>query len=153
MGRVAGTGGDGGLSAGTDALRVAYETAWYRVELTEGAEPLRVGEPVPPRVAAWIASGRKPGAAFVTACNPHGRLAAEAENAEAIGRLRALVAARGWPAVPGAGGSERGDWPAEPSLLVALDSRAQAERLGRAFRQNAILWLPVAGAVELVWLR
>lgn len=141
------------MSAGIDALRVAYETAWYRVELTDGEEMLRVGEPVPPRVAAWLAQRGKRGAAFVTAYNPHGRLASHAENAEAMGRLRTLVAARGWPALPGAGGSERGDWPAEPSLLVALDSRTQAERLGRAFRQNAILWLPVAGVVELVWLR
>lgn len=140
------------MSVGGGAQRAAYEAAWYRIELADGAETLRVGQVVPPRVAAWIASRHKPGAAFVTACNPSGRLVPEEENAEAMARLRALIAARGWPALSGAGGSDRGDWPAEPSLLVALDSMPQAERLGRAFRQNAILWLPRGGRVGLVWL-
>ncbi len=140
------------MSAVVEALRLAYETAWYSVALADGVEVLRVGQAVPPRVAAWIVAQGKPGAGFVTACNPHGRLASDKENAEAMARLRALVACRSWPALPGAGGSDRDDWPAEPSLLVALDSVTQAERLGRSFRQNAILWLPLTGTVELVWL-
>ncbi|MCS6853460.1 MAG: DUF3293 domain-containing protein [Elioraea sp.] len=140
------------MSLSPQALAEAYREAWYRVDLPEGAEEIRVGLPVPPRLSAWIAARRKHGAALVTACNPHGRRASDADNAAAQARLRALIAARGWPALPGEGGSDRGDWPAEPSFLVALDSRAQAERLGRAFRQNAILWLPRRGRTELVWL-
>ncbi len=141
------------MSAAAETLRSAYETAWYRVELGDGSQALRVGKPVPPRVAAWIASQGKPGAGLITACNPYGKLASTRENAEAMARLRALIAARGWPALPGAGGSDREDWPAEPSLLIALDSLRQAQRIGRAFRQNAILWLPQGGMVELVWLK
>ena len=141
------------MSAVVEALRSAYETAWYSVTLADGVEVLRVGDAVPMRVAAWIASQNASGATLITACNPFSRLASEAENAEAMARLRALVASRGWPALPGAGGSDRDDWPAEPSLLVALDSLRQAQRIGRAFRQNAVLWLPRKGKVELIWLR
>lgn len=140
------------MSAIIPDLVSAYEAAWYRVDLCGGTERIRVGHPVPARLADWVRAHRKPGAAFVTACNPLGRQASATENAEAMARLAALISARGWPALPGAGGDERGVWPEEPSMLVALDSQAQAERIGRAFRQNAILWLPAAGTVSLVWL-
>lgn len=134
------------------ALIAAYRAAWYRVELPEGAETLRIGAPAP-RTQAWLRARGCAGAAFVTACNPHGQRQDEAANAAATARLRAHIEARGWPFLVGAGGDDAGGWAPEPSLLVALDGVARAAELGRMFEQNAVVWLPAEGPARLVLLR
>jgi hypothetical protein len=134
------------------ALIAAYRAAWYRVELPDGAETLRIGAPAP-RTQAWLRAQGRAGAVFVTACNPRGERRDDAANRAAMACLRAVVAARPWPFLAGAGGDDAGRWAPEPSLLVARDSVEDAAALGRMFDQNAVVWLPAEGPAQLVLLR
>lgn len=133
------------------ALIAAYRAAWYRIAHPDGPETIRIGAPAP-RTQAWLRAIGCAGAAFVTACNPRGESQPDEANAAAMARLRAHVAARGWPCREGAGGDDAGAWTPEPSLLVALDAPVQAAALGRAFAQNAVVWIPAEGPARLVLL-
>lgn len=133
------------------SLIAAYRAAWYRVALPDGQETIRVGAPAP-RTQAWLRGLRAAGAAFVTACNPRGERQDDDANAAAMARLRAHVAAQGWSSREGAGGDDSGAWAREPSLLVILDTPAQAAALGRAFDQNAVVWIPAGGPARLLLL-
>ncbi len=135
------------------ALIAAYEAALYQVQLPGGPETIHLGAAPPKPVRDWIAALPGDGAAFLTACNPFGERVDEAANLEAMGRLRALVEARGWPFLEGKGVDPKGLWPAEPSLLIGLESALQAQRLGQAFRQNALVWVGKGEVARLVLLR
>ena len=94
-------------------------------------------------------------AAFVTAANPRGERRGEEENRAA---LAALERALGYPYLRGEGRDPRGAdaaeaWPAEPSLLVLGIARGEAEALGRALGQNALVYIEKGRAPELVLLR
>jgi hypothetical protein len=134
------------------SLIAAYRAAWYRIALPDGQETVRIGAPAP-RTQAWLRSLGAAGAAFVTACNPRGQCQDDAANAAAMARLRTHVAARGWTFLEGAGGDDAGAWAPEPSLAVALDSPAEAVALGRAFDQNAVVWIPAEGSAVLLITR
>jgi len=89
--------------------------------------------------------------AFITACNPRSRVLPRWHNALRQRRLHALVTQLGYLAWPGAGIGESPYWQPEPSLLVVGIPVAAAVRLGRQFRQNAIVAGRRGRAPELVW--
>jgi putative PIN family toxin of toxin-antitoxin system len=89
-------------------------------------------------------------AAFVTAANPRGEVLSDEENRTA---LEALEASLAYPFCRGEGRDPQGRWPAEPSVLVLGMPRGEAEALGRALRQNAIVCIEKGAAPELVMLR
>lgn len=70
-----------------------------------------------------------------------------------MGRLERRLRRSGLRAAPAEGGDEGGEWQPEPSLLVPLADARAAAALGRAFRQNAVLWVPRRGRVRLLLLR
>jgi len=134
------------------SLIAAYRAAWYRIALPDGPETVRIGASAP-RTQAWVRSRGAAGAVVVTACNPRGQRQDDAANAAAMARLRAHVFAQGWTFLEGAGGDDAGAWTPEPSLAVALGSPAAAVVLGRAFDQNAVVWIPAEGAAALLIIR
>jgi uncharacterized protein len=105
----------------------AYEQAEYVVH---DKFTLKIGRRSAPLDALLEAQGAA-SAAFVTA-------AIEAELAH--------------PFCRGESRDPAGRWPAEPSLLVLGIARGEAEALGRAHRQNAIVFADKGGAPELVLL-
>jgi hypothetical protein len=132
----------------TTARRMAYEATSYVVYLPHRPVVLRVGR-LPP-VLPW---GAARGAVFVTAWNPLGRAGARADNVRAGRRLRAALVRAGLRAAAGEGRGDRGDWPAERSLLVFGLARGPAAALGRRWRQNAVLWVARGLPVRLLPLR
>jgi hypothetical protein len=128
----------------------AYRRALY-VVYGEPELVIRVGEPNAELDALLEAKGAAT-AAFVTAANPRGRLAGKTENELAAAALHQSQADVGYACHSGEGRDPRGEWPAEPSLLVAGIPRAGAEALGRAFGQNAIVFVEKGKAPELVIL-
>jgi hypothetical protein len=127
----------------------AYEQAKYLV-FAEPRLVLRIGEPNP-GVDALLDAARVPFAAFVTPCNPRGEKQTEQENIdaflafeEALSKTTAYACRRGEGRGPA--------WGAEPSLLILGIPRREAEALGRAYRQNAIVYLMKGEAPELVVL-
>jgi hypothetical protein len=133
------------------ATVLAYQQSEYRVF---GSVPavLRVGVRCP-QLALLQQLHQTHCSAFVTACNPRGELGDEGVNAQRQAALAAQIACEGYVAIAGIGQHPTGNWPPESSYLVLGISRADAQRLGRQFGQNAILWADEAAVPELILLR
>lgn len=134
------------------ALLAAYRTARYEVTVRGIPHRLAVGAPLPPSVRSRL--GHTRAAAFVTPAAPYGRpRSPDAERAVFRRFLRRLRRA-GRRHLIGEGRSETaGCWQPERSALVALPDRAAAAAMGRALRQNAVLWVLGGGPVQLLALR
>lgn len=133
------------------SLLAAYQAALYRVDAAPTPFVLRIGERSL-SLADLHALHRVTCSAYVTACNPHGMLQADAQNRRALARLERELAERGYAVYGGAGTDADGDWPGEPSLLVLGIERPDAIDLGRAYGQNAIVWCGANAVPELVLL-
>ncbi|MDH5577493.1 MAG: DUF3293 domain-containing protein [Betaproteobacteria bacterium] len=131
-------------------LVIAYLSAEY-VVYGEPELVLRIGEPSDGLDALLEAEGAD-AAAYVTAANPHGRLAGKAENVLASTALLHAQRDAGYACFAGEGRDPQNEWPAEPSVLVVGISRAEAEVLGRSYGQNAIVFVEKGSAPELVML-
>lgn len=68
-------------------------------------------------------------------------------------RLKHRLRRSGVRGTPAEGGDESGLWRPEPSVLVPMADARAAAALGRALRQNAVLWVPRRGRVRLLLLR
>lgn len=88
----------------------------------------------------------------MTAANPRGMPADPDDNALSTEALLVAQREAGYACIPGVGRDPRGEWPAEPSVLVLGISRREAEILGRGYEQNAIVFIEKGAAPELVLL-
>jgi hypothetical protein len=91
--------------------------------------------------------------AFITAWNPFSKSLAAGANAYWDRELKSYLGARGFAFLAGEGRGEIGEWPAESSIFAFGMSRTQAATIGRRFRQNAIVYVPLGRPAELVMLR
>ena len=135
---------------GEEVLRAYRETA-YRVR----ADPpfVLTVDARSPELAAEHARQGVAASAFVTACNPFGRLLGARENARRHAALGRALLARGAPCVEGVGAHPDGRWPGEPSYLVFGTTAAAARALGARLEQNALLWSGPDAVPRLVLLR
>jgi Protein of unknown function (DUF3293) len=92
------------------------------------------------------------GAAFITAANPRGEKKSYEENLAATEALRRSPLLIGYPWFKGEGRDPGGRWPPEPSLLILGISRKEAEGIGIALNQNAIVFIEKGAKPELVAL-
>lgn len=138
----------------SDDLISAYRAANYRVESSGETFILHIDQYSEALSRLLLASGYHC-AAFVTACNPWGKLQSSATNsvdsARLADRLRQLTGGKE-RIIEGAGYDPAGVWPEEESFLVlGLDLEA-ASALGREFNQNAIVWAGADGIPRLALL-
>ncbi len=126
-------------------LIAAYESAHYVVH---GHFTLRIGRRSD-ALDALLESEGATSAAFVTPANPRGEQWSAADNLAALAELEASLA---HPYYRGEGRDPQGHWPPEPSLLIVGITRGEAEALGRALRQNAVVYAEKGVAPELVML-
>jgi uncharacterized protein DUF3293 len=131
-------------------LLAAYQKARY-VVFGEPELVLRIGERNPDLDELLQAEGADT-AAFVTAANPRGGARSAWENEIANAALVESQTAAGFACYPGEGRDPEGSWTPERSVLVVGISRADAEKVGRVFEQNAIVFLTRGLAPELVVL-
>jgi hypothetical protein len=133
------------------ATVLAYQQTEYRVS---GSVPavLRVGVRCP-ELAMLHLMHQADCSAFITACNPLGVAAEDAQNARRQAELAAQITRHGYVAIAGIGQHPTGDWRGEPSYLVLGISRDAAQRLGQQFEQNAILWTDGDAVPQLLLLR
>src|SRR5262245_55058717 len=137
----------------TDSQIAAYRAARYIV-FVGGDGPvivLRIGEPCP-ALDVLMEAEAVDCAAFVTAHNPRGQPADEAADRAAHGELLAATKQAGLWCYAGEGTDPASEWKPEQSLLIVGIPRAEAEALGRRFRQNAIVFVERGKAPELVLL-
>jgi hypothetical protein len=91
--------------------------------------------------------------ALITAWNPFSKSLTAGANAYWDRELKSYLGARGFAFLAGEGRGQTGEWPPESSILAFGMSRAQAATIGRRFRQNAIVYVPLGRPAELVILR
>jgi hypothetical protein len=131
-------------------LLAAYVQTTYWVSSQPQPIGLRIGQKSA-LLARLLAARQVSQWAFVTAWNPRSQLRSDWYN---IGRENALlreVCRRGLQWLPGLAAGDGSDWPAEPAMLVLGISRAEARRVGRRFRQNAVVVGERGGVAQLVW--
>jgi hypothetical protein len=131
-------------------LESAYRRTTYRAETPEGSLGLRVG--LADSGLDRLLDGHSCRTwAFLTAWNPDSTLLATDINQQRQQQLEAEVGRRGWPVYPGAGVSDDGRWPGEPSLLILGIEAAEALQLAAQFGQLAILTGRHGEPAELGW--
>ncbi|MGO9593542.1 MAG: DUF3293 domain-containing protein [Steroidobacteraceae bacterium] len=134
-----------------NSLMAAYVAADFKVTGTPTPFVLRVGKPSPELAAAYLANNVNC-SAFLTAWNPNSVPQPEIINRASQERLETELTAMGLTLLAGFGEDPSGAWPGEPSVLVLGLSRSEAERVGRAFGQLAIVWSGETAVPELVVL-
>lgn len=134
-------------------LAAAYLGTDYLVALPGGEVALRIGEPVPARLARELAAEGALEWAFLTAWNPASRVLDDHTNQARQSRLVAALREAGFPVWPGEGRGRDGRWPPEPSVLVPGLGEAEAVEWGRRFEQNAVVIGRTEGVARLVWCR
>lgn len=129
----------------------AYRNAVYRIlikpscDLTIGVHSFELD--------VLLASCGRDTAALLTACNPGGVLQDTYANQFAQRQLFTQLNASTYDLFPAVGLSPIGDWPAEESVLIAGVGLEEAMKLGRSFKQNALLFVQSGEAPQLVLLR
>jgi hypothetical protein len=137
------------MSASPEQI-AAYEKALY-VVFGKPELVIRIGEPNPDLDELLDAEGAGC-AAFITAANPRGELAGAWKNEMANAALVESLNRAGYRCFEGEGRDPQKRWKPERSALVVGIPRAEAEGAGRAFGQNAIVFIERGGAPELVLL-
>jgi len=128
----------------------AYEKAQY-VVFGEPELLIRIG--VPNRdLDELLAAEDAVSAAFLTAANPRGVARTPWQNEIANAALVQSQTQAGFACFEGEGRDPQGRWTPERSVLVVGISRADAKAVGRAFEQNAILFVERGRSPELVLL-
>ncbi len=132
-------------------LEAAYRSTRF-VAIGGGREHVvRVGERSF-SVERLMAGHKAVTAAFITADNPYSWPLGRMENGNRRRRFRAVLRQRGLKSVHGAGYGIDGRWPPEESPLIFGLSEATAAGLGRAFRQNAVVFIRRGKPAQLIWL-
>jgi hypothetical protein len=137
--------------AATPELIAAYEKALY-VVFGKPELVIRIGERNADLDELLEAEGAST-AAFVTAANPGGVATSSWKNEIANAALVESLTKAGYRCFEGEGRDPEKRWKPERSALVVGIPRAEAEAVGRAFGQNAIVFVERGCAPELVLLR
>ena len=119
-------------------LELAYRRTEFRVADRGWSFVLKVDQPSSVLAACHEAYGVTC-SAYLTAWNPCSEPTALEINRSAQLRVETELTAAGLPFIRGEGVDPSGRWPGEPSVLVLGISGDDAQRLGRAYGQNAIV--------------
>jgi hypothetical protein len=136
--------------SGTPDLAAAYVHTTYWVDARPEPLALRIDE-ASPALDRMLSERSVSRWAFVTAWNPRSQLRAHWYNVSRHETLLRTLRRAGWQWLPALAHGDAGDWPAEPGVLILGITRAQAYRLGRRFRQNAVVAGERGRAARLVW--
>jgi hypothetical protein len=104
-------------------------------------------------IDALLAAMKTTSGAFITAWNPFSKSQSVGVNEYWDRELRSYLSIRGFSFLAGEGRGQIGEWLPEPSIFAFGMSRAQAASIGRRFRQNAIVYVPLGRPAELFMLR
>lgn len=129
-----------------------YRTAIYRVDAPKGVVTFYIDK-ASPELAALHREWGVQSSAFITAYHPYSVPESGEANEKAQQALLAELHARGYRWLEGAGEDAKGDWPAEPSVLVMGVSEEEATALAGQFRQNAYVFCGSDAVPRLVLTR
>jgi hypothetical protein len=128
-----------------------YQEASYRAYLGKSYVDFRVSERN--RYQSWFFGNQfVTSLSFISGENPKSILLTERENMARSRMLLRHLNVKNMKYLLGLGIPDSDDWPVESGFFVLNISSIEASRIGRKFRQNAILFFRVLKSVELVWL-
>jgi len=131
-------------------LRAAYEKTTYWFD----ARPLPVAVRIGSRSRALDRMLLGRGAsrwAFITAWNPRSDLRPHWYNVARQEQLLRALGRRGWQWLSAVAEGDSAIWPAEPGVLILGMRGPEACRLGRRFRQNAVVVGRLGRVPALLW--
>jgi hypothetical protein len=129
-----------------------YSTAIYRVDAPNCVVTFHIDKASPELAELHREMGVQ-SSAFITAYHPYSVPVSDEENEKAQQALLAELHARGYRWLEGAGENAKGEWPAEPSVLVLGISEQEATRLAIQFRQNGYVFCSGNALPRLVLTR
>ncbi len=130
----------------------AYLATHYRVGHTDDCPVLRIGKACP-ELGPLFAANDGDCAGFLTAYNPRGTQQSDLKNEASHRLLHAQLSALGLTLIEGSGSEPGTNWPAERSFFALGLTRDAASDFGRAFDQDAIVWVGDDLVPQLVLLR
>ena len=130
----------------------AYLATHYRVGHTDDCPVLRIGKTCP-ELGPLFAANDADCAGFLTAYNPRGTQQGDLKNEASHRLLHAQLSALGLTLIEGSGSEPGTNWPAERSYFALGLTRDTARDFGRAFDQDAIVWVGADFVPQLILLR
>lgn len=133
-------------------LLAAYQATEYWVCAMQAPFCLFIGQRSEP-LARLFNESRCGCAAFITAHNPFSEAHSILANGEAHERLRKALSRHSTALIEGAGRDAARLWPEEKSFLALGLLLPEARRIGKCFKQNAIVWVGSDAVPKLMLLR
>ena len=121
----------------------AYKNTTYRVYLTLGEIDIRIGV-MNPLLQELLLSNHVASWAFITACNPYSVMQNVDVNTFLNTQLERYLSGKQYVVFKGMGVGDDDSWEPEASFMVLNIRKEDAIKLGKQFKQNAI----VAGVIE-----
>ena len=127
----------------------AYKNTTYRIYLPLGEIDIRIGV-MNPLLQELLFRNNSESWAFITACNPYSVMQNEDANTLLNTQLELYLLEKRYVFFKGMGVGDDDSWEPEASFMVLDIRKEDAVKLGRQFKQNAIVVGVIGNAPELV---
>jgi len=127
----------------------AYKNTTYRVYLTLGEIDIRIGV-MNPLLQELLLSNHVESWAFITACNPYSVMQNADVNTLLNTQLERYLLEKKYVFFKGMGVGDDDSWEPEASFMVLNIRKEDAIKLGKQFKQNAIVAGVIGNLPELI---
>ena len=127
----------------------AYKNTTYRVYLPLGEIDIRIGV-MNPLLQQLLLSNHVESWAFITACNPYSVMQNEDVNTLLNTQLERYLLEKQYVFFKGIGVGDDDSWEPEASFMVLNIRKEDAIKLGKQFKQNAIVAGIIGNLPELI---
>ena len=127
----------------------AYKNTTYRVYSPIGKIDIRIGV-INPLLQQLLLNNSSKSWAFITACNPYSVMQNEDVNTLLNTQLEDYLSGKRYLFFKGIGVGDDNSWEPEASFMVLNIRKEDAVKLGRHFKQNAIVVGVVGNSAELI---
>jgi len=127
----------------------AYKNTTYRIYLPLGEIDIRIGV-MNPLLQELLLSNQMESWAFITACNPYSVMQNADVNTLLNTQLENYLSGKHYLFFKGIGVGDDDSWEPEASFMVLNIRKEDAIKLGKQFKQNAIVVGVIGNAPELI---
>ena len=127
----------------------AYKNTTYRVYSPIGKIDIRIGV-INPLLQQLLLNNSSESWAFITACNPYSVMQNEDVNTLLNTQLEDYLSGKRYLFFKGIGVGDDNSWEPEASFMVLNIRKEDAVKLGRHFKQNAIVVGVIGTSAELI---
>ena len=127
----------------------AYKNTTYRVYLPLGEMDIRIGV-MNPLLQELLLSNNAESWAFITACNPYSVMQNADVNTLLNTQLESYLSEKQYVFFKGMGVGDDNSWEPEASFMVLNIRKEDAIKIGKHFKQNAIVAGVIGNSPELI---